>query len=153
MQRRDASLIRVVTSAVLPSSSSPHPALTCPSILPGLTVWKTQCNEGMDCAVNGSCRVIFTFPGSSPLVFHYNNSLARSDKTDDVAIIHDDFPQSEWSTLSWTLSFHMLVSRVDNRRAKGREKQLHMQPVRILIWEMFHEHRSFYVPLRSCIEN
>lgn len=85
-------LIRVVTSAILPSSSSPHPALTCPTILPEPTVWKTQGNEGMDCAMNGSCCVIFSFPGSSPLVFHYNNSLARSDKRDGVAIRHDSFP-------------------------------------------------------------
>lgn len=46
----------------------------------------------MDCAMNGSCCVIFSFPGSSPLVFHYNNSLARSDKRDGVAIRHDSFP-------------------------------------------------------------
>lgn len=74
--------------------------------------------------MNGSRCVIFTFPGSSPPVFHYNNSPARSDKTGDVAIRHDNFPQPERSTLSCALSFHMLFSREDNRRAKEKEKTI-----------------------------
>lgn len=90
MQRRDASLIRAVTSAPLPSSSSPHPALTCPTILPGWRVWKTQSDEGRDCVMNGS----FTFPGSSPPVFYYDSSSARSDKADGVAIRHDNSLQT-----------------------------------------------------------
>lgn len=80
-------------------SCLPSPALIQPSHAPPHfldwvhgCMWKTQRNEGMDCAANGSCCVIFTFPGSSPRVFHYNNSLATSDKTDDVAIWRDDFP-------------------------------------------------------------
>lgn len=121
MKCRDASLIRVVTSALLPSSFSPHLALTCPAILPGLRVWKTQSNEGMDCAMNGPRCVILTFPGLSPLVFHYNSGLARSDKGDDVAIRHDKSPQTEQSTLSCPLSFHLLGSREANGRANERE--------------------------------
>lgn len=49
MHCRDASLIIMVTSALL-QFPSPHPALTCPTILPG--VWKTQSNEGVDCAIH-----------------------------------------------------------------------------------------------------
>lgn len=116
MQRRDASLIRVVNSALLPSSS-PHPALTCLTILPGLRVWKPQSNEGMDCAMNGSCCVIFTFPGLSPQVFHYNNSHVRSDKADVVAIRHDNSPN-----LSDLLYLALLGSREDNGTVGGREK-------------------------------
>ena len=117
MQRRDASLIRVVTSALL-LSSSPHPALTCPTILPGPRVWKTQSNEGMDCAMNGSCCVIFTFPGLSPLVFHYNNSRVRSDKADVVAIRHDNSPN-----LGDLLYLVLLGSREDNRTANRRQRE------------------------------
>lgn len=117
MQRRDASLIRVVTSALLPSSS-PHPTLTCHTILPGLRVWKTQSNEGMDCTMNGSCCVIFTFPGLSPPVFHYNNRRERSDKAGVVAIRHDNSPN-----LSDLLYLVLLGSREDNgaENAIGRK--------------------------------
>lgn len=75
-------------AVLLQPTSSPH--MPHYSVLPGLRVWKTQSNEGMDCAMNGSPCVIFTFPGSSPLVFYYNSSLARSDKRADVAIRHDN---------------------------------------------------------------
>ena len=92
MQNRDASPIGVITSALLPFSSIPHPALTCLTKLPELSVWKAQCNEGMNCLMNGSYCVIFTFIGSSVLVFHFNNSLIRSDKTDGWAIKHDNSP-------------------------------------------------------------
>lgn len=34
-------------------------------------------SEGMGCTMNGSHCVIFTFPGSSLLVFNYNNSLYK----------------------------------------------------------------------------
>lgn len=88
---RNAPLIIIVNSALL-TSSSPHPALTCPTALPGLKVWKTRSHEGMDCAIHGSWCVIFTSPGLSLLVFHYNNSHVRSDKADNVAISHDSFP-------------------------------------------------------------
>lgn len=77
-------------------SCHPPPALTRPATLPGLAVrvWKTQCSEGMDCAENHS----HTFPGSSPEVFLYNNSLERSDKTDFEVISHCNPPQSEHTT-------------------------------------------------------
>lgn len=79
-------------AVLLQPTSSPHmPHYTSWTV----RVWKTQSNEGMDCAMNGSRCVIFTFPGSSPLVFHYNSSLARSDKADDVAIRHDNSAQPE----------------------------------------------------------
>ena len=121
-------------SGYLSTSSSPHPALTCPTILPGLRVWKPQGNEGMDCAMNGSRCVIFTFAGSSPPVFHYNNSPVGSDKADDVAIRHDNSPQPERSTLSCPLSFLMLGSREDNGRER---KQLHVQSGKMFVWETF----------------
>lgn len=89
-------------------------------------------SEGMDCAMNGSHCVIFTFPGSSPLVFNYNNSLARSDKVGDVAIRHDNSPQPEWCTSSAQMKYisHLLFYCLpcypaceNNRRANEREEQ------------------------------
>lgn len=145
MQCRDASLIRVVTSALLPPCSSPHPALTCPAILPGLRVWKTQGNEGMDCAMNGSRCVIFTFPGSSPPVFHYNNSPARSDKADDVAIRHDNSPQPERSTLSCPLSFLMLGSR------KTMEEQTSEKTITHAAWQDVSERHLLKVFVCVCV--
>ena len=118
-------------------SGGPHPALTCPAILSALGVWKTQSDEGMDCAMNESLCVIFTFRCSSPLVFHYNNSLARSDKADDVAIRLDNSPQPERSTICCTPSFHTPGSRGNNGKVNERwkkqpplKKQLRMQPVK-----------------------
>ncbi len=117
MQRRGASLIRVVTSALLPSSSSPHQ----PSHAPRCFLWKTQSNEGMDCAVDGSRCVIFTSPGTSPLVFHYNSSLARSDKEDDVAIRHDNFPPT-WMIYFILPSFSHAGLQRWQRKTKGERK-------------------------------
>lgn len=47
MQCKDASLIRVVTSTLLPSSCSPHPALTCLISPPEPGVWKSQRRDGL----------------------------------------------------------------------------------------------------------
>lgn len=74
-------------AVVLQPTSSPH--MPRCAALPGPRAWKTQSDEGMDCAMNGSHCVIFTFPGSSPawiLVFYYYRSWTRSDKEDGLAM-------------------------------------------------------------------
>lgn len=83
--------------------------------------------------MNDSLCVIFTFLCSSPLVFHYNNSLARSDKADDVAIRPDYSPQPERSTLSCSLFFTCRApGKTMEEQVREKKKQLHMQHVKIV---------------------
>lgn len=102
---------------LLQRSCHPPPAHIQPSHAPLCFLWKTQSNEGMDCAMNGSWCVIFTFP-------HLHWCFIT------IAALQDQIRRAMWQldmtspppththTLSDVLhpSFHMLASRGDNER-------------------------------------